>query len=71
MAPGAVLRAEHLGLAPGGEPGAGDLRSLADVEREHVSRVLRGAGGNRTRAAEILGISRPRLRRLIDKYRLE
>jgi len=71
LAPGAVLRAEHLGLEPGGELAAGDLRSLADVEREHVSRVLRKADGNRTRAAEILDISRPRLRRLIDKYRLE
>ncbi len=32
-------------------------RSLAQVEREHIEDVLQLTGGNRTRAAEILGIS--------------
>ena len=31
-------------------------RTLADIERDHVLRVLEGAGGNRTKAAAILGI---------------
>ncbi len=37
-------------------------RTLAEVEREHIEAVLAGVGGNKTRAAEILGISRKSLR---------
>lgn len=33
------------------------LRSLADLEREHIASVLKATGGNRTRAAKVLGIS--------------
>lgn len=36
-------------------------RSLEEVEREHVKRVLDWAGGNKKLAAEKLGISRPTL----------
>jgi DNA-binding NtrC family response regulator len=36
-------------------------RSLAEVEREHIHRVLDGVHGNRTEAARILGISKPTL----------
>ena len=69
LARGDVLRAEHLALAGGG--GAPTrLTTLDAVEGEHVAAVLAAAGGNRTRAAAILGISRPRLRRLIDKHGL-
>lgn len=45
---------------------AGWNRSLADVEAEHVKRVLTAVDGNKTRAAEILGIDRKTLR---DKLR--
>jgi DNA-binding NtrC family response regulator len=37
-------------------------RSLADVEAEYVSNVLASVGGNKSRAAEILGIDRKTLR---------
>jgi DNA-binding protein Fis len=37
-------------------------RSLADVEEEYVHSVLAHVGGNRTRAAKILGIDRKTLR---------
>jgi two-component system response regulator HydG len=71
LASSAVLRVEHLEVGSSNHEGARDLRTLEDVEAEHVSRVLRYTGGNRTRAAEILSVSRPRLRRMIDKYGLE
>ncbi|MBD3401755.1 response regulator [candidate division GN15 bacterium] len=40
----------------------GELRSLAEVELEHVLHVLHSVKGNKTRAAEILGIDRKTLR---------
>ncbi|HNT86471.1 MAG TPA: sigma-54 dependent transcriptional regulator [Candidatus Hydrogenedentes bacterium] len=42
-------------------------RTLAEVEAEYVSNVLASVGGNKTRAAEILGIDRKTLR---EKLRL-
>jgi two-component system response regulator HydG len=37
-------------------------RSLADVEAEHIRNVVAGVGGNKVKAAEILGINRKTLR---------
>ncbi len=34
------------------------LRTLEEVEREHIERVLEKTRGNKTKAAEILGVSR-------------
>jgi len=41
---------------------SGLQRTLADVETEHIRNVLASVGGNKTRAAEILGIDRKTLR---------
>ena len=43
--------------------GAGANRTLADVEREHIANVLTSVDGNKTRAADILGIDRKTLRK--------
>ncbi len=43
-------------------------RPLADVEREHIWRVLEETDGNRTRAAEILGITRQTLINKLKGY---
>lgn len=45
-------------------------RTLDEVEREHVARVLAATGGNKSRAAEILGVSRNALYRLIARHGL-
>lgn len=44
-------------------PIATDLRLAADLEREHIRRVLRATGGNKARAAKILGLDRRTLYR--------
>jgi DNA-binding NtrC family response regulator len=71
LATGDVIRPEHLaiGAVPAESPAR--LARLDELEREHVARVLAETDGHKARAAEILGVSRPRLNRLIEKYELE
>ncbi len=66
-----VIRPEHLDLGSA-IPGAGDevFGTLEDAERQHVARVFAASGRNKLRTASILGVSRPRLDRLLEKYRL-
>lgn len=45
--------------------------SLQEIEREHVANVLAQANWHKGKACEILGVSRPRLQRLIVQYSLE
>lgn len=45
-------------------------RTLDDIEREHIEAVLATVGGNKTRAAEILGIDRKTLREKLKSYKL-
>lgn len=42
-------------------------RTLAAVEQEHIRNVLNSVGGNKSKAAEILGIDRKTLRRKLEK----
>ena len=46
-------------------------RTLAAVEADHVRNVLANTGGNKTRAAQILGIDRKTLRKKIVLYDLD
>jgi DNA-binding NtrC family response regulator len=69
VASGDVIRAEHLVLGGGAAPeGSGKLGTLDDVERDHVLRVLAATRGHKARAAQILGISRPRLDRILARH---
>lgn len=45
------------------------LYSLADVERTYILKVLQQKGGNKSKAARILGISRSTLREKLNRYR--
>jgi transcriptional regulator with PAS, ATPase and Fis domain len=40
------------------------------VERDHIERVLRECGNNKRRACKILGVSRPRLDRLLQRHEI-
>ena len=46
------------------------LPTLHEIEKKYVARVLAATHWHRQRTAEILGISRPRLRRLIKQHSL-
>jgi two-component system NtrC family response regulator len=70
LAAGGVIHVEHLALDAAGPASPQPLASLDAVAAAHVAHVLRAVGGNRTRAAEVLGVSRPRLRRLIERFGL-
>jgi DNA-binding NtrC family response regulator len=47
------------------------LRTLSEVEAEHIRFVLDHAGGNKTKAAEILGIDRKTLREKLKRYSID
>jgi len=78
-----ALGPEHLppelrkGGGGGGSGGGGGAErrhlalTLVDVERQHIERALRFHGGNRTRAAQELGISRATLINKIKVYALD
>jgi two-component system, NtrC family, response regulator AtoC len=55
--------------APAGAAGPGladaDRPTLAELERRYAAQVLKETGGNKTRAAEVLGIDRKTLYRLL------
>jgi transcriptional regulator with PAS, ATPase and Fis domain len=59
------LRGVAFGVPTGGEPIA---RCLADVERAHILAILDAEGGNRTRAAQVLGIGIATLHRKLRQY---
>ena len=70
---GGVIRLEDLQWLPSRAPGAvgdveaaapeGEIPNLRALEERHIKRVLKMAGGNKSRAARMLGISRRTLYR--------
>jgi DNA-binding NtrC family response regulator len=68
MASGQVIRPEHLRLASAPQTNGHALLTLAELEKQHVIRVLAATQGHKSNAADILGVSRPRLDRMIRKY---
>jgi len=72
MADANTLKAVDFGLEPvSGNGDALNLREVRDrAEKDAVIRVLARANGNMTRAAELLGVSRPTLYDLINRFGL-
>jgi DNA-binding NtrC family response regulator len=48
-----------------------DLPTLDELERRYLLHVLEAAGGNRTRAAEIMGVDRRTLYRMAERFKVE
>jgi DNA-binding NtrC family response regulator len=59
-----MLKAKGAGTTANGFEG----RTLDDIEKTHILRVLEECGGNQTRAAEVLGIDRVTLHHKLKKY---
>ena len=53
------------------EPSFSNLTTLDDLERRYLLHVLDAANGNRTRAAEILGIDRRTLYRMAERFGID
>ncbi len=76
LARGPFIAPEHLSLAAvslthaSATAGTTPDDTLDAVERTHVQQVLERTGGNKRQAARLLGISRPRLDRIIEKHGL-
>jgi two-component system response regulator AtoC len=56
-----------------GQSGANSeaLLTLDEVEKRHLARVLKETGGNKVRAAKILGIDRRTLYRMAERFGLD
>ena len=67
---GAILTADvdrELNKAPAAESDDQVPTELSDIERRHILQVLDDAGGNKTRAAEMLGIQRRTLYKKLSR----
>jgi DNA-binding protein Fis len=48
-----------------------DLPTLDELERRYLSHVIEAVGGNKTRAAEVMGIDRRTLYRMAERFGIE
>ncbi len=71
---GAVLLADAVESALSGSsaelPDISELRTLEQVEREHILTAFARCGGNVSATAKALGISRPTLRKRLNHYKI-
>jgi two-component system response regulator AtoC len=73
LADGDQIREDHLWVEPGsaGKAAATEIKPLADLEKEAIERTLESVGGNRRRAAELLGIGERTLYDKLKRFGLE
>jgi transcriptional regulator with PAS, ATPase and Fis domain len=71
LAPGGQITSDavHDSLAAM-EPREHSVETLADAEQDQIRRVLAATGGNKSRAAQILGIERKTLYRKLERMKL-
>jgi DNA-binding NtrC family response regulator len=69
LATGTVIRSEHLGLRGEGSDLTTGFVTLDQLTGAHVERVLLATDGNKTKTAQILGISKPKLYRMLERIR--
>jgi two-component system response regulator HydG len=62
------LREQDFIFKPRNGSAAPEARSLDEIEKAHILRILEECGGNQTRAAEVLDIDRVTLHNKLKKY---
>jgi DNA-binding NtrC family response regulator len=67
---GGVIHVEDLTLGVATNSSPNSFGSLESAERDHLARVFASTGYQKLKTAEILGVSRPRLDRLLRKHGL-
>jgi DNA-binding NtrC family response regulator len=67
---GGVIHTDDLTLGAVTEASPNAFSSLDGAERDHLARVFSATGYQKAKTAEILGVSRPRLDRLLRKHGL-
>lgn len=65
-ATGTVIRPEHLRLGNELQDSPERFGTLEDLSHTHVRRVMAATDGNKTEAARVLGISKPKLYRMLE-----
>jgi two-component system NtrC family response regulator len=71
MAEGSRITAADIGLEPNGDLSHFNLRQVREEAEKHaVLRVLARVNGNLSKAAELLGVSRPTLYDLMHRFGL-
>jgi transcriptional regulator with PAS, ATPase and Fis domain len=70
LAEGGLITAAHLSLRHDEPPNSPRTTDLAVVERDTIARVMQEAGGNKSRAADRLGLTRTQLYVRLRKYEL-
>jgi two-component system, NtrC family, response regulator AtoC len=70
LCPGGDITDEHLSLPSCRDDSARKNLTLEEVERSHIEHILKMAGGNRTRAASILGLARSTLNVKIKQFNI-
>jgi len=70
LAEGGLITAQHLSLHADQPVAASTTTDLAAVERETIARVMQETGGNKSRAADRLGLTRTQLYVRLRKYKL-
>jgi two-component system response regulator AtoC len=70
LSTGDVIRPDHLGLATRARHTPETFPTIEQMEGELLVRALAATEGNRTRAAELLGVSKPRLYRMLERHGL-
>jgi DNA-binding NtrC family response regulator len=74
---GTTIEPSDLGLpavskaAPIGAAAESKMVSLEEIEKDHIQKVIEASGGNLSRAAEVLGITRSTLYSKIRRYSLD
>jgi DNA-binding NtrC family response regulator len=71
IGPGDLADRPGLAAASSGEDDGDELLSLEELERRHVFKVLEACGGQKTRAAAVLGINRTTLWKKLRNYGVE